>query len=125
MQIEPSIIVDIEFQRPKRGRDIGTPSATDRQSLPKKRNIPPPPSNAREVFLSGLKKVMPKAVIFSSVAPLALSNMTHSIPVRKLPVLLSLLQNPKYTNMSTDELESACNDVFANLKVTKDEADYL
>ena len=32
LQIEPSIIVDIEFQQPKRGRDIGTPSAPDRQS---------------------------------------------------------------------------------------------
>ena len=28
-------------------------------------------------------------------------------------------------NMSTEELELACNDVFTNLKVTKDEADYL
>lgn len=69
--------------------------------------------------------MMPKAVIFSSVAPLALSNTTRLIPVHKLPVLLSSLQNPKYTNMSTEELELACNDVFTNLKVTKDEADYL
>ena len=93
LQIEPSIIAETEFQRPKRGRDINT--STDRQSSqPKKSNIPPPPSDAEEVFLTGLKEVMPTAVIFSSVAPMECSVSQHSTPVRRLPTLFTSLQHP-------------------------------
>ena len=35
-----------------------------------KSTICPPTDEAKEVFLAGLKKVMPTAVVFSSVAPL-------------------------------------------------------
>ena len=82
LQIEPSIIAEMEFQRPKRDRDINT--STDKHSSQVKRsNIPPPPSDAEEVLLTGLKKVMPTAVIVSSVAPMECSVSQHSTPVRE------------------------------------------
>jgi len=86
LQIEPSIIVDIEFQRPKHGRDIGTPSATDRQCQLKMRTfLHHQAMPCRKVLLSGLKKVIPIAqgCHFSSVAPLVLSNTKWSPHIQR------------------------------------------
>ena len=100
LQIEPSVIADIQFQCPKQGRDIGV--LTERPL--KKTTIHPPSDEAKEIFQAGLKRVMPVVVVFSSVAPLQ-QLATRSSVVRKLPAPLNSLQNPKYASMSEEELK--------------------
>ena len=115
------MISSVQFQWPKRGRDVGVSS----ERPPKKSTICPPTDEAKEAFLAGLKKVMPTAVVFSFVAPLE-RLATQSLAVRKLPPPLTLLQKPKYTSMSEGELKEACRNVFHHaLKITSEESIYL
>ena len=72
-------------------------------------------------FFTALKQVMPKAAVFifcGSIAP-------QLSVVKKLPALLTSLKDPKYSEMSKEELETLCQDVFRKLKVTSEESDYL
>ena len=122
LQIEPSLITSVQFQRPKWGRDVGV----SLERPPNKSTICPPTDEAKEAFLAGLKKVMPTAVVFSSVAPLE-RLATRSLVVRKLPAPLTLLQKPKYASMSlSEELKGASRNVFDHaLKITSEESIYL
>ena len=63
---------------------------------------------------------MPKAAVLSSV-----DTDPQSSVVKKLPALLTSLKDPKYSEMSKEELETVCQDVFRKLKVTSEESDYL
>ena len=64
---------------------------------PAKRLKISPPSEAEKcTFFTALKKVMPKAAVLSSVAPLNLSAPQSSV-VKKLPALLTSLKDPKYS----------------------------
>ena len=121
IQIEPSLISSVQFQWPKRGRDVGVSS----ERPPKKSTICPQTDEAKEAFMAGLKKVMPTAVVFTSVAPLE-RLATRSLVVRKLPPPLTLLQKPKYASMSEGELREACRNVLDYaLKITSEESIYL
>ena len=121
LQNEPSLIAAIQFQQPKQGRDVGV--LTERP--PKKTTIHPPSDKAKEAFLAGLKRVMPAAIVFSSVAPLQ-QLATRSSVVRKLPAPLTSLQNPKYASMSEEELKRESQQVFNHaLKITSEESVYL
>ena len=66
IQIKPSLISSVQFQQPKWGRDVGV----SLEKPPKKSTICPQTDEAKEAFMAGLKKVMPTAVVFTSVAPL-------------------------------------------------------
>lgn len=119
--MQPSVITSVQFQRPKWGRDVGV----SLERPPKKSTICPPTDEAKEAFLAGLKKVMPTAVVFSSVGPLE-RLATRSLVVRKLPAPLTLLRKPKYTSMSSEELKGARQNVFDHaLKITSEESIYL
>ena len=121
LQMQPSVITSVQFQRPKWGRDVGV----SLERPPKKSTICPPTDEAKEAFLAGLKKVMPTAVVFSSVGPLE-RLATRSLVVRKLPAPLTLLRKPKYTSMSSEELKGARQNVFDHaLKITSEESIYL
>ena len=66
-QIEPSLVVNIPFQRPKRGRDIG-----EKPSRPMKVMRSKPHSIAMEdIFLRELQQISPSSVVFSSLPPLS------------------------------------------------------
>ena len=90
----------------------------------KRLKISPPSEVEKCTFFTVFKQVMPKAAVLSSVAPLNLSAPQSSV-VKKLPALLTSLKDPKYSEMSKEELETVCQDVFRKLKVTSEESDYL
>lgn len=61
-----SVIANVRFQWPKRGRELGVSTKTP----PKISSIRPPSDEDKESFLTGLKKAMLAAVTFSSIVPL-------------------------------------------------------
>ena len=79
------------------------------------------------MFFTGLRKIKPDAVIFTSLGPISNTDSctTTCSSIRKLPPLLTSLKNRKYKSMSKEELNTACNEIFGNLRVSKDEANYL
>ena len=119
-QIGPSLISDIVFRRPKRGRDINV--ALDRPN--KRINIRSPSSDAQAMFIDRLKGIHPTSVVLSAVE-------IHEQPsvqpvVRKLPASLVSLQNSKYSNLSAVELREACQHTFDHtLTISSEEAAYL
>lgn len=122
--MEPSVIVNIQFQRPKRGRDVGEIS-TRAVKVPK---LMPHTNEAERRFLTELEVIQPSAVFFSSHAPAPSNTAEISVPpvIRKLPPTLTSLHKPKYAVMTEEELRAACKDVFTNgIAVTHEEAIYL
>ncbi len=120
MQIEPARIVDIDFSRPKHRRveenGGGSNSVTVR--------VQPKSIEDRETFLVGLKSVAPAAAVFSSLVQLELATPAHEI-IRRLPSPLTSLYNPKYVDMSKEELKIVCKEVFESMSVSKEETAYL
>lgn len=121
LQIEPARIVDINFSRPKRGKD--RPLADE---LPRKKHkIFPVCDEEEDAFFKGLRRVMPSSAILSSVT-IAQQSAPRSPVIRKLPAPLISLQKPGYAAMSKTELEEVCHDVFSTqLKITSEESAYL
>ena len=79
--------------------------------------------NETTAFYDKLKQVMPDSAILTTLEPIQRPT-TQSI--RKLPILLTSLYNPKYELMSKDELLSRCREVFQNdVKISEEEASYL
>ena len=125
--MEPSHVVNIQFQRPKRGRDVSdTPTRVVKVS-----KLKPHTEETESRFLSVLKDIQPSAVFFSSHSTLSTS-CTGAPPalstpvVRKLPLTLPSLQKPKYSAMNDAELRDALKDVFATgMFVTHEEVNYL
>lgn len=77
-------------------------------------------------FYNHLKTIAPSAVVLSSVAPLPSASMLPlKRVVRKLPPPLTSLQDHKFTKMTNNELMKASQDVFQELKITPEEAEYL
>ena len=120
LQIEASRGVNIQFQRLKRGRDVG-----GRPSQPGKVMKSKPHSTAfEEMFLRELQQISSSSVIFSSLVP-----SSRAIPpapvIRKLPSPLTALQKQVYINMSKSELNAACEDVFKGIFLSREECAYL
>ena len=121
-QIEPSLVVNIQFQRPKRGRDL---VETQTPSRPGKMMKSSPHSTAlEEMFLRELQQISPSSAVFSSLAPVS-KTMTPAPIIRKLPTPLTALQKHVYTNMSQSELNAACQDVFKSIVISWEECTYL
>lgn len=127
MQVEPSLIVDIKFQRPKRGRDVGTCQGEASAKPTKTPKLKPHTQEAENGFLRGLESILPSAVFFSSHQPNCNTSSSSDTPiVRKLPPTLLSLKKPKYASMTDEQLKEACKDVFTSgITVTLDEASYL
>ena len=66
MQVEPSLIVDMKFQGPKRGRDVGTSQGEASAKPTKTPKLKPHTQEAENGFLRGLESILPSAVFFSS-----------------------------------------------------------
>ena len=114
------MVVNIQFQRPKRGRDVGeTPTRPG-----KVMKFKPHSAASEEMFLRELQQISPSAVVFSSLAPS--SRAAPPTPViRKLPSPLTALQKQVYANMSQCELNAACEDVFKSIIISQEECAYL
>ena len=121
-QIEPSLVVNIQFQRPKRGRDLGeTPSRPGKVMKSK-----PHSTTLEEMFLRELQQISPSSVVFSSLAPSSRPTLLSTARViRKLPSPLTALCKKIYTNMSKSELNAACEDVFKGIILSWEECAYL
>ena len=119
-QIEPYLVVNIQFQRPKRGRDVGETSSRPGKVLKCK----PHSTALEEMFLRELQQISPSSAVFSSLAPLS-KTVPPTPVVRKLPSLLTALQKQVYTNMSPNELNAACEDVFKSIILSQEECAYL
>ena len=120
--MEPSLVVNIQFQRPKRGR-VMCETPTRAVKMPKRR---PHTDEAESRFLTELKEILPSAVFFSSHAPSSTIDTSAPPVVRKLPPTLTSLQKPKYAAMTEEELKAACKNVFTDgIVVTREEAIYL
>ena len=122
LQIEPSHIVDINFNRPKRGKDILLADVLPR----KKHNIFPVCDEEEYAFFEGPRRVMPSSDMFSSVTK-AQQLAPRSPVIRKFPAPLTSLQKPAgYAAMSRTELEEVCHVVFCSqLTITSEESLYL
>ena len=119
-QIEPSLVVNIQFQRPKRGRDVGETSSRSGKVLKCK----PHSTALEEMFLRELQQISPSAAVFTSLAPLS-KTVPPTPVVRKLPSPLTALQKQVYTSMSPNELNAACEDVFKSIILSQEECAYL
>ena len=112
--------MNIQFQRPKRGRDVG-----DTPSRPGKVIRSRPDSTAlEETFLRELRQILLSSVVFSSLVPLSKSTPTAPV-IRKLPRPLKALKNDKYTTMSHSDMNAACEDVFKCRVLSWEECVYL
>ena len=125
MQVDPSLTVDMKFQRPKWARNVGTFQGKAKPT--KKPKLKPHTQETENGFLRGLECILPSAVFFSSHQPNRDTSSSSDIRVvRKLPPTLLLLKKPKYASMTDEELKEACKDVFTSgIIVTLDEASYL
>ena len=112
--------MNIQFQRPKRGREVGESS-----TRPKKVSRSNPPSTAQEdMFFQQLRQTSPSAVIFSSLAPNSITAPPAAV-IRKLPQPLTALKKHLYSEMSPEELRAACKEVFQRITVSQEECAYL
>ena len=120
-QIEPVLISNVLFQRPKRGqkKDDVPP---DKQAK-RRKAIQEQSSEAQVAFIDRLRDIHPASVVLSAIE----KQEQPSIPsvVRKLPSSLLSLRSSKYSNMSPHELLGACQRVFDSLSVSIEEATYL
>jgi len=85
-QIEPSLVLNTQFQRSKRGRDVGEPPSRPGKVLKCK-----PHSTALKMFQRELQQLSLSSAMFSSLAPLTKTIPPTSV-VRKLPSPLTVLQ---------------------------------
>ena len=75
--------------------------------------------------MNGLKNILPSAVVFSLASHSPPTSSPHPV-VRQLPPSLSALKKSEYCNMSGEELEAACEDVFKRgIIVSQEEVTYL
>ena len=127
MQVEPSLIVDIKFHRPKRERDVGTSQGEASAKPRKPPKLKPHMQKAENWFLKGLENILPFVVLFSSHQPNRnTSSSSDTTIVRKLPPTLLSLTKTKYASMTDEELKGACKDVFTSvIIVTLVEPSYL
>ena len=121
--MEPALIADIVFKRPKRPKLASSSCKNVQKEGPPGSAVTQ--SEAETTFLSNLKEVFPSAVIFSSVLRRP-STEIHTPVVQKLPPLLTSLHNLTCNKMTPEELDAECEAVFGSrLVITKEEASYL
>lgn len=123
LQIEPQKVVDIQFQKPKLGKD--TKGCTTNHVPSKQHRILPPTEEDKQEFLSKVKQLVPSAAIVLSMDIVQQPSTAQPSVVRKLPPLLTSLYKSKYAKMSKQELEEECQKVFDQLTVTSEESVYL
>ena len=96
-QVEPSLVVDMQFQRPKRLKDKReTPAKRAKLG----RTATPHSSEIEETFLKELEKMSPPAVLLSSVKPFNTTTPATVPVIRKLPLPLTSLQKDIYAAMT-------------------------
>ena len=127
--MEPALIADIEFKRPKLSKPASSKCNSVQNEEPTgslKGTVTQP--ELEKQFLSNLKEAFPDAVIFSSVLKRPPSTDFHSTTpiIQKLPPPLTSLHNVVCNKMTPEELFSECENVFSSrLVITKEEALYL
>ena len=124
--MEPALIANIEFKRPKRPKLASSVSNNVQKEgrLATGNAVIQPEAEAK--FLSNLKDVFPSAVVFSSILQKPTPCVQSQPVVQKLPFLLTSLHKVPYNKMTPEELNAECQVIFqTKLVVSKDEASYL
>ena len=124
--MEPALIANIEFKRPKRPKLASSVSKNVQKEgrLATGNAVIQPEAEAK--FLSNLKDVFPSAVVFSSILQKPTPCVQSQPVVQKLPFLLTSLHKVPYNKMTPEELNAECQVIFqTKLVVSKDEASYL
>ena len=124
LQHHPARIIDIDFSCPKRAQkeQFTTPSPPSKKT---RVTIPSPNAVEKKSFLTGLRKVCPKAAVLTTVFPQSMTTATKSTESRKLPSTIVSLFHPKYRDLSPRDLSQECSCIFSELKVTEEESKYL
>ena len=83
------------------------------------------PSEAeKKGFFEGLRTLMPTSAILTCVYP-PQQPQPNPLPVRLLPPTIPSLYQPAYKELTKDNLQAKCQDVFSGLEMTEEEATYL
>lgn len=106
--MEPALVQDIEFLKPKRGNE---------ETVSILRPLPPRRFADPTGLLEKLKKVTPNAAIFSVTDP-----KRPVIPSLSLPPPLSKLHEASHQNLSSSQVMQQCDAAFSSIAISQSEA---
>lgn len=75
-------------------------------------------------FFEGLRSLMPSSAVLGCVYPLP-RPLPNPSPIQTLPATIPSLYQPSYKELTQEELEAKCEDIFNGLEISDKEAAYL
>ena len=93
-------------------------------SCKKQKAISPPTFAEKKAFIETLQHLEPKASILTATMLQPPTSKKANLP-QNLPRTIFSYFDPKYRSLSESELKAECEKIFKEMKVTKEEAEYL
>ena len=130
-QVQSSKAVDILFFKLNKKRTLKETQIEQHEETKKRRmNISPPkPKLSPTKVYNALFKCQPDAAIFSILPqfsqPCQRSQDSCLVVEPNLPTTLHSLYDSKYHTLTNPELKQLCSKVFQEIKITKEEAEFL
>ena len=126
LQHEPSQIVDIDFKKPK--HPLLTESEESQLKCKKQKfiDIPKPSFEEKKAFIESLQHIEPKlSVLIATILMSPVSTASNYNIPQHLPRTVFSYNDAKSIHLTETELKKKCEQVFLEMKVTREEADYL